>query len=60
MAGGVGVDEGVVAAVSVAVESLWIRRGLDDGVGLGEAADLGVVVAGAVVVEAGGPYGQGV
>ena len=52
MAGGVGVDQGVVAAVGVAVEGLGIRRGLDDGVGLGEAAEFGVVVTGAVVVEA--------
>ncbi len=52
MAGGVGVFDGVVEGVGVAVEALrvaWIRN---DGIGLDELAHGGVVVAGVVEVEA--------
>ena len=52
MAGWVGVLEGVVDAVAIPVEGLrrqWVGR---DRVGLDEAAELRIVVAGVVVVQA--------
>ncbi len=49
----VGVYEGIVAAISVSIESLWIRGGLDDCVRLGEAAQGRVVVTRPVVIQSG-------
>jgi len=54
MAGGIGIDQGVVDAIAIAVEALALRStGGKFSVGLDEAGDFGVVVAGVVVVEAG-------
>ena len=46
------VPQRVVEHITVAVQRLGIARLGDDGVGLDEAGQGGVVVAGAVVVEA--------
>jgi hypothetical protein len=53
VAGGVGEFEGVVGDVGVAVEGLRGIGGGDDGIGLDEAGQFGVVIAGLVEIEAG-------
>ena len=54
MASRINVVNRIVAAIAVAVEALGVVGGLDYGVGGDESADFGVVVSGAVEVEAGG------
>ena len=54
MSGRIGINNRIISCIGVSIQALGVVGGLDYGVGLGEAAYVGVVVSGAVEVEASG------